>query len=329
MPTRYAAIIAALLVIAAIGGGLAFGTIARPRPTPRPTSPPPTVALPTRTPVPTTDPNVFRQALWGACATERSIWVVSDGGGLIRYDGQDWSLVDGTLRTLTAASCDESTLYAVGPVGAVLIVDDRARSINSVDVTLQDLLGVVAMPDGAIVVGTQGTVLRLSGGTWQPYARGIDEDLTALAVFGPLSAWAVGSGGISYRLDERGWLAVPTGATATLRAVAATTPRSVVAVGDAGKVVRYDGQWSDVPSGVDVALRDVIVEPALWIVGDGGTVLAGDGGGALQRVDIGTTCDLHTVFARGADLWIVGSTGSKGGVWRLRSGSVAEKWGDC
>jgi hypothetical protein len=341
LPLSYAGIIAVLLVVAAIGGGLAVGTIARPRATPRPT---PTVAVPTPTPVPTTDPSVFRQTLSAGCVTEQGLWVVSNGGGLIRYDGKDWTQVDGTLRTLTHASCDAGILYGVGPVGAVLIVDDRARSINTFDVTLEDLRGVAAMPQGAMVVGTQGLVMLLSGGTWQPYAAGIEEDLNALIVFDAQSAWVVGSQGISYRLEAAGWRPVKTGVDVTLRAIAAPKIDTAVAVGDGGTVLALSGlEWSKVESGIDTPLRSVTaVGSTAWAVGDDGVVLRVQGAllvspvapevapkPVLERVDIGTTCVLTSVFARGQDLWIIGSSGGVSGVWRLRDGKVAERWGEC
>lgn len=340
MPLGYAGIIAALLVVAAIGAGLAIGTIARPSPTPRPT-PSPTVAVPTRTPVPTTDPQVFRQQLSGACATEQGIWVVTNGGGLLRYNGQDWTQVDSTLRTLTHASCDAGTLYAVGPVGAVLILDDRARSINTFDVTLADLRGVAAMPQGAMASGTEGTVMLLSGGSWQPYAAGIDEDLNALMVFGLESAWAVGSQGVSYRLEVAGWRPVKTGVDVTLRAIAGPNIQTAVAVGDGGTILALSGAtWSKVESGSEARLGAVAaVGSTAWTVGDDGVVLTVEHAllspgippkpVVVERVDIGTTCTLTSVFARGQDIWIVGSSDFKGGVWRLRDRKVAERWGDC
>lgn len=338
LPLAAVAAIAALLVVAAIGAGLAIGTVARPSPTPRPapTSPPPTP-----TPAPTTDPAVFRQQLSSGCATGQGIWVVSNGGALIRYDGKDWVQIDATLRTLTQASCDARTLYAVGPVGAVLIVDDLARSINSFDVSLNDLRGVAAMPTGAMTSGVTGTVLLLYGGAWQPYAAGIEEDLNALIVFGLESAWAVGSQGISYRLEVAGWRAVQTGVDATLRAIAGPNVQAAVAVGDGGAIVSLSGAtWSKVESGVQSPLRSVAaVGPTAWIVGDDGVVLAVDGAlhspnipakpVVVERIDLRTTCALTSVFAQGQDVWIIGSSGGRGGVWRLRDKRVAERWGEC
>lgn len=327
LPLSYTAIIAVLLVVAAIGSGLAVGTLTRPRPTPVVVVRTPTVA-PTRTPQPTTNPAVFQQTFSGGCSTDQAIWVVTNGGGLIRYDGQNWTQVDGTLRTLVHASCDQFTLFAVGPVGAVLIVDDRAQSINAFDVTIQDLVGVQALPSGAVVSGQQGTVLLLNGGTWQPYAGGIEEDLNAVILFGRASGWTVGAGGVSYRLEAAGWRSITTGTTQTLRGLAAVGPANVVAVGDAGTVAHFDDHWTLIPSGVDVTLRDLIVAPDLWIVGDAGTVLTSDAGG-LRRVDVGTKCDLKAVFSRAGEIWIIGSTGGNGGALRLRGGAVAERWGAC
>lgn len=339
LPLSYAGIIAVLLVVAAIGGGLAVGTVARPRATPRVATTAPVVA-PTPTPRPTTDPAVFRQTLSSGCATEQGLWVVANGGGLVRYDGKDWRQVDGTLRTLTHASCDAGTLYAVGPVGAVLIVDDRARSINSFDVTVEDLRGVAAMPTGAMVVGTAGTVMLLSGGAWQPYASGIDEDLSAVVAFDLQSAWVVGSLGISYRLEAAGWRPIPTGVSVTLRALSATSPQNAVAVGDAGTVVVFDGTWKPVETGVTADLRSIARLGGMeWIVGNAGTVLTLDATGGdhtaeastkpASRFDLATSCDLASVFATAQDVWVIGATGARSGVWRIRDGKVAEKWGEC
>lgn len=338
LPLSYAAIIAVLLVVAAIGGGLAVGTVARPRPTVRISTPAPT-ALPTPTPLPTTDPAVFRQTLSSGCATEQGLWVVTNGGGLIRYDGKDWRQVDGTLRSLVYAACDAGIVYGVGPVGAVLIVDDRARSINSFDVTVEDLRGVAAMRTGAMVVGTAGMVMLLSGGVWQPYASGIEEDLNAVVAFDLNSAWVVGSKGISYRLEVAGWRPIPTGATVTLRAVNATSPQNAVAAGDGGTLVVFDGTWKPIETGVTTNLRSIArLGSVEWIVGDAGTVLTLDAAGGdhtvpstkpAQKFDLATTCDLNNVFATAQDVWVIGSTGARSGVWRIRGDKVAEKWGEC
>ncbi len=341
MKPAYAGAVAAVLVVLAIALGLAAGTIFRPPPpTPRVVVVTPSPAPRTATPSPTTDPNVFRQRLAGGCATDQSIWVVANGGGLVRFDGEHWTVVDSTLRTLVHAACDDALLYAVGPAGAVLSVDDRSRQIRAVDVTIRDLYGIAPLPDGALAVGDAGTVMRLVGGFWQPYARGIEEDLRAVAVFSDGSAWAVGAAGVAYRLEPAGWRPVATRVDATLRSVAGPNVANVVAVGDGGTVIAWTGgRWFTVDSGVEENLRAVArTAAAAWVVGEKGVVLTVEGLTspgvpakpiAVTRLDLRTACDLVSVFVRGDDVWIIGEDGASSGVWRLRGGTIAQHWGAC
>ena len=326
-----AATLGILFVLAAVGIGLATGRVARPSPTPARVSVTFTPA-PTPSPTPYDEAAVFRgQPLSGGCATTGGVWIVTNGGGLLRYDGTQWAQVDATLRSLTRVSCGTNAAYGIGFLGAVLVADEQTRQIRSTDVTTEDLFGVAALPNGALMVGTAGSVFILDSGDIQPFAKGIDENLFGVVAFSLQSAWAVGDGGITYRLDQRGWNPVGSGQTNTLRAVAATTPATALAVGDKGTIVTYASGWQVANSGVDVTLRDVIVDPGVWIVGDKGTVLTTSGVPAtpFKRVDIGTTCDLISVFSRGGDVWVVGRGAIGGGVWRLRNGAVAQHFGGC
>src|SRR5207247_9356350 len=74
-----------------------------------------------------------------ASPTRRSSDLVTNGGGLLRYDGGTWQQVDGTLRSLTNVACSPDAAYAVGLLGAILIGDEQTRQIRSTDVTTQDL----------------------------------------------------------------------------------------------------------------------------------------------------------------------------------------------
>jgi hypothetical protein len=243
------------------------------------------------------------------------VWVITNGGGLLRFDGTQWAQVDGTLRSLTRAACSTDTVYAVGLVGAFLVAEEQSRQIRAIDITIDDLFGVSTLPSGALMVGSRGSVHVLDSGTLQPYAQGIPDDLLAVVAFGLQSAWAVGDHGITYRLDQRGWAPIASGQE--LRAIAALTPANAVAVGDAGTVLSYVSGWLPAKSGVDVTLRDVIVSPGLWIVGDKGTVLTPGRSPSmpLRKVDIGTSCDLVAVFARNnSEVWVVGRGATGGGV---------------
>lgn len=330
MTVRMAAALVVLGVLAAAGVGLGSGRLFRPAaPTPIRVSVSSTPA-PTPSPTPYDEAAILSQPLSGGCATTSGVWIVTNGGGLLRYDGGRWAQVDGTLRSLVRAACSSTTAYAVGLVGSVVIGEERTRQIRATDITTEDLFGVSPVGNGALMVGSRGAVFLLDGSDIQPFARGIDEDLYDVVAFSAQSAWAVGAQGITYRLDQRGWNAVGSGQTNTLRAIAGTTPAAVIAVGDAGTIVGYDGGWRALRSGADVTLRDVIVEPGLWIAGDAGTLLtAGPSVGTFRRVDLGTFCDLVGLFAKDGDVWVVGRAPSGGGVWRLHDGVVAQRWGGC
>ena len=331
MRSTTAAIIAILAVLAAVGVGLAAGRLARP--------PAPTAAIVTFTPAPTASPKpvdenaLLRQPLSAGCATANAVWVVTNGGGLLRYDGEHWAQVDDTLRSLTRIACASDIAYAVGLVGSFVTIDEQTRRITSDPIAIDDLYGVSIVGDGALMVGSSGAVFILAAGATQPYASGITDDLKGVVAFSQRSAWAVGAGGISYLLDTKGWNTVTTSQPNALRAVAARTVADPIAVGDAGTIVTYsppDKRWSTVPSGVNVTLRDVIVVPQLWIAGDGGTLLTGTLT-SLERVDLHTTCDLVSVFAVGlsGDVVVLGDSAAGGGAWLLRRGAVAQHWGGC
>lgn len=342
MRVGVAAIIAMLVVVGAVTLGLAWGRRLAPAPTPARANLTFTPA-PTPSPTPYDEAAVFRgQPLSGGCATANGVWVITNGGGLLRFDGTRWAQVDGTLRSLTRAACSADTAYAVGLVGALLIAEEQTQQIRSIDISLDDLYGIATLPAGALIVGSRGAVYVLDNGDVQPYAQGLEADLFGVAAFGLRSAWAVGARGITYRLDQRGWTQIASGQEKALRAVAGTTPASVVAVGDAGTIVTFTGgAWLRAASGVDVTLRAVIAAPGVWIAGDAGTLLT-DGGvpsAPFRRVDIGTTCDLVALFTAGQnipnaqnvqDIWVVGRGPSGGGVWRLRAdGTVAQRFGGC
>ncbi len=326
MRVSRAVLVGLALVIAAVFAGFGAGTLARPAPrTPVPTTPEPAVEP---TPTPDSGPMVFQQPLAAGCATSEAVWVVSEGGGIGRFDGERWALVDPTLRSLLSVLCGPNTVVAVGPLGRFLTIDERARSIRVDDLGLEDLFGIAALPDGALVVGTNGTVQRQTGAGWQPYAAGLAEDLFGVVAFSGNSAWVVGSRGAAYRLESAGWRPIATGATSTLRALTAASASDAVAAGDDGTLLRFDGRWRPLSSGVTTTLRGAArLGPITWIVGDRGVVLAVEGT-TVTRFDLGTTCTLRGVFTRGDEVWIVGSDGLRGAVWRRAAGAV-QRWGVC
>src|SRR5438552_18475798 len=117
------------MLVLAVGACAAFGVVTRATPT----APPPSPTLPPApTPMPDTGPLVFKQPLTAGCATDDAVWVVSDGGGIGRFDRllQRWELVDSTLRSLVAAACGPDMVTAVGAFGRAVFIDDLAKTIH-------------------------------------------------------------------------------------------------------------------------------------------------------------------------------------------------------
>jgi hypothetical protein len=312
----------AIVIVAAIGGLVAGSLVARPAASASPA--PPTAA---RTAA-LADDGVFLQPLSAGCATSEAVWVVSEGGGIGRFDGERWQLVDRTLRSLSSAACVREVMLAVGGAGRVVTADDRSRTVRADSAHLEDLNAVSLLPDGSLAVGARGTVLRQVAAGWAPYASGLEEDLYGVAAFSAASAWVVGVGGVTYRLEERGWLPVPSGVAATLRAVAGGSAGDVVAVGDGGTILRYDGGWRKVDTGFVGTFRAAArAAGRTWVGGDAGAVYVVSAAGAERRA-IGTSCTIRGIFGRGEEVWFVGSDGPFAGVWRL-AGERLDRWGLC
>ena len=220
-------------------------------------------------------------------------------------------------------------VFAVGAFGRVVTIDDLAKSIRADDIGLFDVYAISLLPDGALVVGSGGSVQRQSAAGWDRYADGITDDLYGVVGFAGSSAWTVGSAGVTYRLESAGWKQFETGTTSALRTIAAASPAEAIAAGDDGVLLRFDGSWRPLDSGVTHELRaSARVGPITYVVGDAGTALAVEGNTVRPIAAIATTCALRSVFAHGTEVWFVGSEGTHAGVWR-QTGGRTDRWGTC
>src|SRR2546428_3426963 len=160
----------------AAGSGPAGRRVAPAGSGPTPT-PAPTVTVepsPTPTPEPTDDARVWDQPLSAGCATESGqVFLFSSGGGIARFDGKVWGLVDDTLRQMRAALCLPGLVIAVGDGGKIVRIDPALRTVRPDTIGNDDLLGVGALDAREIVAGGADlTVMRLHAGSWAQIPSG-------------------------------------------------------------------------------------------------------------------------------------------------------------
>ncbi len=136
----------------------------------------------------------------------------------------------------------------------------------------------------------------------------------------------VGVRGQAARFASGGMFLWDTGTTADLHGVAWTGARDAIAVGDGGviRALSLDGPSSEVASGVETNLRDVVAASPTeaWAVGDTGTLLAIEGGDTVTAVASGTQADLLGAFVAGDTIWVAGSEGT---LLRVAGGHVARE----
>ncbi|TMD62130.1 MAG: hypothetical protein E6I87_00245 [Chloroflexi bacterium] len=328
----------AWLLVAAIGIGFLMSRFVPARfgpastPTPIAASPTP-FASPTP---PSDDPRVWAQPIVAGCAGDAAdAYLVSFGGGIARFDGQFWYLVDDTLRTLRTVTCVPGLAIAAGDGSRLVRIDPSALTVSpELPLGAEDVYAIEALNAGSIVMAGSALTIRLFvNGHWEQ----------------------IGGGGA----DVQAW-----------RAILMRSAKEIWFAGDDGSLVLFDGKQfvdrsitkgprftalsplgSDVLVGAeDGSLYTVSAAAAPHVVGHAkGAVkaLAPDGTGAYVLADDLTRFGTATPAPRDADLaanglsctvinmftnvrgelWLIARDGGRAGV--ARYDGVWTKWGHC
>ncbi|MBT9558859.1 MAG: hypothetical protein IV100_22705 [Myxococcales bacterium] len=194
--------------------------------------------------------------------SDTNVFAVGDGGIVIRYDGEKWTVMP-----------TEGPLYS--------IADFRGLSGHT-----------VGEAQYAFAVGAGGAIQRFDGSEWRDARSGPDLALEAVAVRSATDALAVGEQGLALRWkDGIGWSSLAPFSSHDLHGVAATEEGYVI-VGDTGLLGTVDASSK-------VTLVDTATESALRAVAwkDGKGLAVGTGGTALW-IDAGTSAEATGVVAR-------------------------------
>jgi len=187
-----------------------------------------------------------------ALDSDSSGWAAATVGtnltGLLRWDGQGWTLTD-TFRN--------KLIYDIAPAG------DSAWAVGE----------QFNFPDGV--------VLRWDGEHWTQEADPFERTLQAVTFAGPEAGFAGGASPIDHtpamRRQDGAWSIDTTLETnRTILGMTATYPGKCYAVGDSGSIFRWrEGTWTRLRPLTGTALRRVAMESNTegWAVGDGGIIL--------------------------------------------------------
>jgi hypothetical protein len=246
---------------------------------------------------------------------------VGEGGTILRFDGSTWSpMTSGTTARLRSVDARSPTLaYAVGDGGTILKWNGAAWSPMSGGQGTR-LWSVVAINDTAALAvgGYDGTVLRLSKGTWSVLADSAHGPLYDVTIKGPLNGPViVGAAGTILH----GTAPAPT--QEPWLAVWARADSNVVAVGRNGTLAHFDGTaWYSYATTTRTSdFNDVwgYADTLAYAVGSSGVIVRWNGR-YLQRVPSGATRTLFGVWGTGpANVFAVGFGGTivhfDGGAW--------------
>ncbi len=300
-------------------------------PTPAP-APAQALASPTPTPEPTDDDRVWQQPLAAGCATANGqVFLVSSGGGIGRFDGAHWALVDETLRQLRAVTCVGGLVVAVGDGGRVIRIDPVERTIRPDVVAQDDLFAIGALDAREIVVGGSDlSVVRLHEGRWDPIGGGgVGLVWHAILARSASEVWLAGDGGTLFVFDGKKFVDRSIADGPDLTALSPFGADTLVGASDGRLFTAAPGHAARQLAGVDGAVRGTLA------AADGGAfVLANDlrhmsASGATSALPHGLTCPGVALFGGPAgDVWVIGRDGSRAGVAHY-DGSSWTRAGRC
>ncbi len=125
-------------------------------------------------------------------------WIVGDSGVILNTinGGVNWlPQTSGTTRNLYSVHfTDQNTGWVVGEVGTILMTTDGGTTWTSqTSGTTEDLRSVHFIDNNGWTVGDEGTILKVSNGTYQ--TSGTTKDLRSVYFTDNITGWVVGDGG--------------------------------------------------------------------------------------------------------------------------------------
>ncbi|MBL0169406.1 MAG: Ig domain-containing protein [Gemmatimonadaceae bacterium] len=171
------------------------------------------------------------------------VTAVGKFGGILRFDGLDWSLIDSNgilddFYSVSGTDANGGRMY-VGGQNGVYQVDGITLTSSSADYPVS-VFGISVDPVGTTwTVGQRGSIQRITGATWT--TMNFAPDLLDVWTTAANNAWAVGEYGFIYRWNGSAWTRQPSPSLANLYSVWAPSASDAFAGGDNGTMLRWNG----------------------------------------------------------------------------------------
>jgi len=222
----------------------------------------------------------YFQAVAGWAESASSVWVLTQDGGVARYDGVRWSYpphrrLPGDVVGLSVYGARDARLAVRGSsgTGGGVARWDGARWSVEYDVSgfrVADMWS--PSPDEVWLIDADGEVARYDGAAWSPVASPGSQ---LQGVYGRSSSdvWIWGGASFDrelYHWDGSTWTSTPAVSNDRINAMGGTAANDLWAVHHTGRIAHYDGvAWGEVASPTTRVLNDVIAfSPTdAWAVG--------------------------------------------------------------
>lgn len=169
-------------------------------------------------------------------ATQSDVWLVGAGGGIMKWDGSNWSSQSsGTTQTLHAVwGLSANSVWAVGNGGVIRFWNGSTWSTQTSPTTMA-LYGVWGADGNNVwAVGQDGIIIKWNGTSWSAVSQGGYVLYTLTDVYGTsaTNVWAVGHFGRILKWNGTSWTQRFPPADSNLYDVWAADANNVWAVGD-------------------------------------------------------------------------------------------------
>lgn len=273
------------------------------------------------------------------CAAANDCLAVGEQATALRWDGTKWTalkttgLYDTFLGLVALGPSDYLvTGYKTGGTSTYRFDGKVFNEVVSAGFDISDVAGASA--DDLIGVGFRGNIGRWNGLSWTPLSFGTTEILLSAWATSATEMWMTGAGsgngGHLLRWDGANLTSFDAPVRTVYTALWGSSASSVWAIGYEGNIARWNGsRWAAEPKLTTSGLTAIAGSGpnSVWVAADLGVLLHYDGTSWSAQPSLGSVAILGLWLSGSGpgDGWAVGSSGSKGVLWRF-DGSKWNPW---